>query len=80
MCQSTAIAGKVKQSLKCGDLVSCNTLGRHTGIVVEVITGIANNKAYMIMIDGQLIPFLSKNIKVLRKQCKLPLAYGIIDL
>ena len=68
MCQSTAIAGKVKQSPNCGDLVSCNTLGRHTGIVVEVIEARAYTKAlYIVMIDGQLIPFLSKNIKVLRK-------------
>ena len=54
MCQSTAIAGKVKQSPKCGDLVSCNTLGRHTGIVVEIIEARAYTKAlYIVMIDGE---------------------------
>jgi len=52
---------------KCGDLVSCNTLGRHTGVVVEIVADQAYTKAvYIVMIDGELIPFLSKNIKVLR--------------
>jgi hypothetical protein len=56
-----------KQSPECGDLVTCNTLGRHTGIVVEIVAARAYTKTvYMVMIDGELIPFLSKNIKVLR--------------
>ncbi len=53
---------------KCGDLVSCNTLGRHTGIVVEVVPAPDYGQTvYIVMIDGEeLIPFLSKNIEVLR--------------
>ena len=61
------IAGKANQSPECGDLVVCNTLGRHTGIVVEIIPARAYTKTvYIVMIDGgELIPFLSKNIEVL---------------
>ena len=67
MCQSTAIAGKVKRLPKCGDLVVCNTIGRHTGVVVEIVAARAYTKTvYIVMIDrGELIPFLSKNIEVL---------------
>lgn len=51
---------------KLGDIVICNTQGRHTGIIVEIKTGYADSVVYIVMIDERsLVPFLSKEFEVI---------------